>query len=107
MSFVDGRPFKEEYRRYRIRSVDGGNDDCVDYIERIVYLIDNELDQADCAVVEMHLRECGPCLERHDLQKAVKQLVARSCSESAPESLRDRVRLQLREVRVQITEGNA
>ena len=21
----------------------------------------------------MHLRECGPCLERHDLQKAVKQ----------------------------------
>ena len=55
----------------------------------------------------MHLRECGPCLERHDLQKAVKQLVARSCSESAPESLRDRVRLQLREVRVQITEGDA
>ena len=44
-----------------------GRDDCVDYIERIVYLIDNELDQADCAVVEMHLRECGPCLERHDL----------------------------------------
>ena len=81
-------------------------EDCVDYIERIVYLIDNELDQADCAVVEMHLRECGPCLERYDLQRAVKQLVARSCSEHAPESLRDRVRLQLREVKVQITEGN-
>jgi excinuclease ABC subunit C len=25
--FVDGRPFKESYRRYRIRSVKGGNDD--------------------------------------------------------------------------------
>ncbi len=25
--FVDGRPFKNEYRRYRIRLVDGGNDD--------------------------------------------------------------------------------
>lgn len=25
--FVDGRPFKNEYRRYRIVSVDGGNDD--------------------------------------------------------------------------------
>ena len=46
-----------------------GSDDCVDYIERIVYFIDNELDQADCAVVEMHLRECGPCLERYDLQR--------------------------------------
>jgi mycothiol system anti-sigma-R factor len=90
-----------------VSSHEHGKDDCVDYIGRIVYVIDNELDQADCAVVEMHLRECGPCRERHDLQKAVKQLVARSCPESAPESLRDRVRLQLREVRVQITEGNA
>ena len=25
--FVDGKPFKNEYRRYRIKSVDGGNDD--------------------------------------------------------------------------------
>lgn len=25
--FIDGRPFKGEYRRYRIRSVEGGNDD--------------------------------------------------------------------------------
>ena len=81
-----------------------GNDDCVDYIERIVYFIDNELDQADCAVVEMHLRECGPCLERHDLQKAVKQLVQRSCSEAAPEELRQRVTMSIREVQVRITE---
>jgi len=86
---------------------DHEKEDCVDYIERIVYLIDNELDQADCAVVEMHLRECGPCLEKYDLQKAVKHLVARSCAESAPESLRDRVRLQLREVRIQISEGGS
>ncbi len=84
-----------------------GDDDCVDYIERIVYLIDNELDQADCAVVEMHLRECGPCLERYDLQRAVKQLVARSCTESAPESLRDRVRIKLREVEIHLIEGGA
>lgn len=25
--FMDGRPFRNEYRRYRIRAVDGGNDD--------------------------------------------------------------------------------
>jgi len=25
--FIDGKPFKDEYRRYRIRSVEGGNDD--------------------------------------------------------------------------------
>jgi excinuclease ABC subunit C len=27
VSFIDGRPFKSEYRRYRIESVAGGNDD--------------------------------------------------------------------------------
>ena len=84
-----------------------GRDDCVDFIERIVYFIDNELDQADCAVVEMHLRECGPCLERYDLQRTVKQLIARSCTESAPESLRDRVMVQLREVEIRLSEGTA
>ena len=61
-----------------------GDDDCADFLERIVCFLDNELDQADCAVVETHLDECGPCLERYDLQRAVKPLVARSCSESAP-----------------------
>ena len=27
VSFIDGRPFKSEYRRYRVKSVTGGNDD--------------------------------------------------------------------------------
>jgi mycothiol system anti-sigma-R factor len=81
------------------------HDDCTDYIERIVYLLDNELDMADCAVVELHLRECNPCLERYDVQKAMKALVARSCAESAPSALRDRIRLRLTEITVEITEG--
>ena len=80
-------------------------EDCVEYLDRIVYLIDNELDEADCAVVQVHLRECGPCLERYDLQRTVKALVAHSCAESAPDALREKVRVQLRAVRVQITEG--
>lgn len=79
-------------------------EDCVEYLEQIVYLLDNELDQADITVVQMHLHECSPCLERYDLQRAVKSLVARSCTESAPATLRDRVRLQIRQVQVQITE---
>ena len=82
-----------------------GGDDCVEFLDRIVYFIDNELDEADCAVVQVHLRECGPCLERYDLQRTVKALVARSCTEAAPDALRDKVRVQLRAVRVQITEG--
>lgn len=79
--------------------------DCADYLERIVYFIDNELDEADCSVVREHLDTCNPCLEKYDLQRTVKSVVARSCSEAAPDDLRQRVLLRIREVQVRITES--
>lgn len=78
---------------------------CADYLERIVYFLDNELDEADCSVVQQHLDECGPCLSKYDLQKTVKTIVARSCSESAPQSLRERVLVEIRQVQIRISEG--
>jgi mycothiol system anti-sigma-R factor len=77
---------------------------CADYLERIIYFLDNELDEADCSVVRAHLDECGPCLHKYDLERTVKAVVARSCTESAPDGLRQRVLLSIREVHVQITE---
>ena len=79
--------------------------DCADYLERIVYFLDNELDEADCSAVQLHLDECGPCLEKYDLQRTVKSVVARSCSESAPTDLRQRVMVQIRQVQVRITDA--
>ncbi len=79
--------------------------DCADYLERIVYFIDNELDEADCSVVRAHLDACNPCLEKYDLQRTVKSVIARSCSESAPDELRRRVLGRLREVQVQISDS--
>jgi mycothiol system anti-sigma-R factor len=78
-------------------------EDCADYLERIVFFLDNELDEADCSAVRHHLDECGPCLKKYDLERTVKQVVARSCHESAPEGLRAKVLVQLREVQVRIT----
>lgn len=78
---------------------------CVDYLERIVYFIDKELDEADCAAVQLHLDTCNPCLVKYDLQRTVKSVVARSCSETAPSDLRERVLFKLRAVQVQITES--
>ncbi len=78
------------------------NADCADFLERIVYFIDNELDDADCAAVQVHLDACNPCLEKYDLQRTVKAIVARSCSEVAPQELRDRVLFRIREVQVQV-----
>ncbi len=78
--------------------------DCSEILERVFFFIDNELEQADCAQIQHHLDECGPCLEKYDLERTVKSLVARSCSEHAPESLRDKVLLRIQQVHVEITE---
>jgi mycothiol system anti-sigma-R factor len=79
--------------------------ECADFLERIVYFLDNELDAADCSAVRLHLDSCNPCLEKYDLQRTVKAVVARSCAESAPDELRQRVLLRIREVQIRITEG--
>ena len=79
--------------------------DCADFLERIVYFLDNELDEADCSAVRLHLDNCNPCLEKYDLQRTVKSVVARSCSEVAPEDLRRRVLLRIRQVQVEIRES--
>jgi mycothiol system anti-sigma-R factor len=79
--------------------------ECADFLERIVYFLDNELDEADCSAVRLHLDSCNPCLEKYDLQRTVKAVVARSCTEAAPDQLRQRVLLQIRRVQVEIREG--
>ena len=78
--------------------------DCSEVLERVFYFIDNEMEQADSSEIQEHLDECGPCLQKYDLERTVKALVARSCAEHAPESLRDKVLLRIREVQVEITD---
>ena len=78
--------------------------DCSDVLERVFSFIDNELPTADYEAIQTHLDECGPCLQKYDLERTVKALVARSCSEHAPETLRDKVLLRIRQVQVEITD---
>ena len=80
------------------------SEECAHFLDQIVYMLDNELDEADCSEVRLHLDSCHPCLEKYDLQRTVKAIVARSCTESAPEQLRERVRLRIREVQVRLSE---
>jgi mycothiol system anti-sigma-R factor len=78
--------------------------DCSEVLERMFFFIDNELQTADRSVIEHHLEECGPCLAKFDLERTVKALVQRSCSEHAPAGLRDKVLLRIRQVQVGISE---
>jgi len=78
--------------------------DCAKALERLEFFIDHELASADFDQIRKHLADCGPCLEIHDLEQAVKALIARSCTEHAPETLRERVLVRIREVHVSISE---
>jgi mycothiol system anti-sigma-R factor len=70
--------------------------DCSEVLQRVFYFIDNELQDADQSEIQHHLDECGPCLQKYDLERTVKALVATKCSgEKAPEGLRQRLRLEL------------
>ena len=80
-------------------------EECADFLEGILRLIDNELEEGGCAVVRAHLDSCNPCLEKYQLQTTMKQLVARSCKESAPTELRQRVLMRLQQVRVEISDA--
>ena len=82
-----------------------GDQSCAEFLERIVCLLDNELEAGDVDQVRAHLDECAPCLQSYDLQRTVKALVARSCHEHAPDSLRERVRIQIQQIQVTYTES--
>ena len=77
--------------------------DCSEVLGRMFVFIDNELDSAGCAQIQQHLDECGPCLAKYDLERTVKAVVARSCTEVAPQALRERVMVSIREVQIRIS----
>jgi mycothiol system anti-sigma-R factor len=78
--------------------------DCGEVIRQVYLYLDGEIDDPHRNEVRIHLDECGPCLREFGIEQEVKALVARCCgSDTAPDSLKDRLRLKLAEVRVQIT----
>ena len=81
--------------------------ECAEALERLEFFIDHELAQADTEQIRRHLEDCGPCLDVAALERAVKALVARSCTEHAPDALRERVRVHIREVHVSIEQSDS
>ena len=70
--------------------------DCAHVLERVYEFIDNELDTASGDAIRQHLSDCEPCLDKYDVEQAVKKLVARHCGgETAPAHLRIKVMAQL------------
>lgn len=76
--------------------------DCEKALESLYAFIDAELDTATGVEIKAHLDGCSDCLDEYDLERVVKALVFRSCTEVAPEPLRQKVLYRIRAVQVEI-----
>ncbi|MFC7025785.1 mycothiol system anti-sigma-R factor [Promicromonospora thailandica] len=57
--------------------------------------LDSEMTPDDEQRMRAHVAHCSPCLAELSVEDLVKQLVKRSCSERAPDTLRVRIHQQL------------
>jgi mycothiol system anti-sigma-R factor len=82
-----------------------GEDDvahCGEVLRRVYELLDGEMNESDITRLRRHLDECTPCLAEYNLDVLLKTLLRRSCAcEEAPVSLRQRIMVQITEVRIQ------
>jgi len=75
--------------------------DCNTARERLYLFLDHEIDSASCEEIQQHIEACSSCLTEYDVERIVKSLVHRSCSEQAPETLVQKVQFAIRTVEVQ------
>lgn len=70
--------------------------DCEHMLDRVYQFLDHELDTASSDEIREHLAACEPCLDRFDVEQAVKALVSRCCGgDKAPTELRTKVLTRL------------
>jgi mycothiol system anti-sigma-R factor len=71
-------------------------DGCREVLDDLERYLDGECPDQLEAVIAEHLADCPPCLSRSDFERALRDLVARQCRDTAPSSLLDRVLGELR-----------
>lgn len=79
-------------------------DNCDEALENLYLFIDQEIDTASIEEIQAHIDHCSSCLNVYDLERVVKALVSRSCKETAPDPLRERVLFSIRTVQVHLGE---
>ncbi len=71
--------------------------DCSAVMADVYLLLDNECADGVRERLQSHLDNCGPCLEHYGIEERIKRMLSRKCAgERAPESLRERLTLEIR-----------
>ncbi len=72
--------------------------DCEQVLREIELYLDGELHGPICGEIEAHLSACGPCLDRSEFRRKLRELFAERCGcDEVPEHLSDRVETLLRD----------
>jgi len=71
-------------------------EECTHVLSRVYAFHDHAISEAEAAEIRDHLLACEPCLDRYDVEQAMRLLIRRCCgAERAPETLRVRIRTQI------------
>jgi mycothiol system anti-sigma-R factor len=77
--------------------------DCSVVISEVYLYLDLECSEDRRSLIKKHLDDCSGCLQEYGIEHEVKALVARSCGdERAPIELRERLRIKLDQLEVQV-----
>lgn len=77
--------------RYRVEDLFGGGTDCRDALHTLYHFLDGELTADRRSAIQRHLDQCAPCLHAYDFEAELKVVVARSCRDQVPDSLKQKI----------------
>jgi mycothiol system anti-sigma-R factor len=66
-------------------------EDCNETLRELYLFLDGELTDDDREHIRQHLDDCSPCLEAYDFEAELRLVIKHRCSDTVPESLRDRI----------------
>jgi anti-sigma factor (TIGR02949 family) len=77
-----------------------GLGDCDDTrMQRIYEYLDGALTREDITEIKNHLDDCPECTEQYDLECVIRNMVKRSCTEAAPENLKNAILDRIHNIR--------
>jgi mycothiol system anti-sigma-R factor len=77
--------------------------DCTVVLSEVFLYLDLECSEDRRTLIQKHLDDCPGCLREYGIEHEVKALVSRCCGdERAPTELRERLRLKLDQLEVQV-----
>lgn len=68
-----------------------------DQVDRIHAYLDGALTIEDLQQIADHIDACPDCTREHDLEQVIRTVVRRSCTETAPETLRASIMSRIQE----------